>query len=42
MHDHIIRLYEVAESPTCIYEVIEYVEHGVLFDYIVQKFGHHS
>jgi len=25
-----------------IYVVMEYAEHGELFDYIVQKYGHHS
>eukprot|EP01101_Sappina_pedata_P001407 TRINITY_DN11494_c0_g1_i1.p1 TRINITY_DN11494_c0_g1~~TRINITY_DN11494_c0_g1_i1.p1 ORF type:complete len:518 (+),score=160.23 TRINITY_DN11494_c0_g1_i1:96-1649(+) len=34
-HPHIIRLYEVIESPTDIFMVMEYVPRGELFDYIV-------
>jgi 5'-AMP-activated protein kinase catalytic alpha subunit len=34
-HPHIIRLYEVIETPTDIFMVIEYVAGGELFDYIV-------
>ncbi|XP_018488830.1 SNF1-related protein kinase catalytic subunit alpha KIN10 [Raphanus sativus] len=37
MHPHIIRLYEVIETPTDIYLVLEYVNSGELFDYIVEK-----
>jgi 5'-AMP-activated protein kinase catalytic alpha subunit len=37
MHPHIIRLYEVIETPTDIYVVMEYVRSGELFDYIVEK-----
>jgi hypothetical protein len=37
MHHHIIRLYEVVETTTDIYVVMEYVKSGELFDYIVEK-----
>lgn len=37
MHPHIIRLYEVIETPTDIFVVMEYVQCGELFDYIVEK-----
>lgn len=37
MHPHIIRLYEVVETQTDIYMVMEYVKSGELFDYIVEK-----
>ncbi|XP_010550030.1 PREDICTED: SNF1-related protein kinase catalytic subunit alpha KIN10 isoform X2 [Tarenaya hassleriana] len=37
MHPHLIRLYEVIETPTDIYVVMEYVNSGELFDYIVEK-----
>ncbi|KAI3994680.1 hypothetical protein MKX01_002296 [Papaver californicum] len=37
MHPHIIRLYEVIETPSDIYVVMEYVKCGELFDYITQK-----
>jgi 5'-AMP-activated protein kinase catalytic alpha subunit len=36
-HPHIIRLYEVLDTPTDIFLVIEYVSGGELFDYIVSK-----
>lgn len=36
-HPHIIRLYEVIDTPTDIFMVIEYVSGGELFDYIVSK-----
>ena len=34
---HIIRLYEVIDTPTDIFLVSEYVANGELFDYIVSK-----
>lgn len=37
MHPHIIRLYEVIETPSDIYLIMEYVKSGELFDYIVEK-----
>ncbi|KAI8466197.1 MAG: kinase-like domain-containing protein [Monoraphidium minutum] len=37
MHPHIIRLYEVIETPSDIYVVTEYVKGGELFDHIVEK-----
>lgn len=37
MHPHIIRLYEVIETPTEIYVVTEYSSGGELFDYIVER-----
>lgn len=37
MHPHIIRLYEVIETQTDIFVVMEYVKCGELFDYIVEK-----
>eukprot|EP00291_Cryptomonas_curvata_P013600 CAMPEP_0172188732 /NCGR_PEP_ID=MMETSP1050-20130122/22114_1 /TAXON_ID=233186 /ORGANISM="Cryptomonas curvata, Strain CCAP979/52" /LENGTH=387 /DNA_ID=CAMNT_0012863313 /DNA_START=248 /DNA_END=1407 /DNA_ORIENTATION=+ len=36
-HPHIIRLYEVMDTPTDIYVVMEYVSGGELFDHIVAK-----
>ena len=35
MHPHIIRLYEILETPHDIFLVMEYVKSGELFDYIV-------
>ncbi|CAI7846608.1 unnamed protein product [Closterium sp. NIES-54] len=37
MHPHIIRQYEVIETPTDIFVIMEYVKCGELFDYIVEK-----
>eukprot|EP01043_Picozoa_sp_COSAG02_P063418 COSAG02_NODE_8986_length_2372_cov_1.330840_2_plen_307_part_00 len=37
MHPHIIRLYEVIDTPTDIFVIMEYVSEGELFDYIVEK-----
>ncbi|XP_010450810.1 PREDICTED: SNF1-related protein kinase catalytic subunit alpha KIN11-like [Camelina sativa] len=37
MHPHIIRQYEVIETPDNIYVVMGYVKSGELFDYIVEK-----
>jgi 5'-AMP-activated protein kinase, catalytic alpha subunit len=34
-HPHIIKLYEVIETPSDIFMVMEYVPGGELFDYIV-------
>ncbi|KAJ4824923.1 SNF1- protein kinase catalytic subunit alpha kin10, partial [Turnera subulata] len=36
-HPHVIRLYEVIETPTHICLVMEYAKFGDLFDYIVVK-----
>jgi Protein kinase domain/Adenylate sensor of SNF1-like protein kinase/Kinase associated domain 1 len=36
-HPHIIRLYEVVDTPTDIFLVNEYVSGGELFDFIVSK-----
>ena len=36
-HPHVIRLFELIDSPTEIFMVLEYVAGGELFDYIVQK-----
>lgn len=36
-HPHIIKLYQVLETERDIYLVMEYVEGGELFDYIVQR-----
>lgn len=35
-HPHVVRLYELIDTPTDIFMVIEYVPGGELFDYIVQ------
>jgi serine/threonine protein kinase len=37
MHPHIIRLYEVIDTPADIYVVMEYVKGGELLYYIVEK-----
>jgi len=36
-HPDVINLYEVVDSPTCIYLVMEYATGGELFDYIVAR-----
>jgi 5'-AMP-activated protein kinase catalytic alpha subunit len=36
-HPNIIRLYEVIETDTDIYAVIEYIEGGEMFEYIVSR-----
>lgn len=36
-HPHIIRLYEVIETPTDVYVFIEFSSGGELFDYIVER-----
>lgn len=36
-HPHIIRLYEVIDTLTDIFVVMEYISGGELFDYIVSK-----
>ena len=36
-HPHVIRLYELIDSPTELFMVMEYVSGGELFDYIVHK-----
>eukprot|EP00750_Incisomonas_marina_P032562 INCI9219.1.p1 GENE.INCI9219.1~~INCI9219.1.p1 ORF type:complete len:473 (-),score=72.70 INCI9219.1:2583-4001(-) len=36
-HPHIIRLYDVIETPSDVFLVMEYVPGGELFDYIVQS-----
>ncbi|KAK8479478.1 hypothetical protein V6N13_021093 [Hibiscus sabdariffa] len=37
MHPHITRVYEVIETPTDIFMVMEFVESGELYDYIAGK-----
>mmetsp|Transcript_12520 Transcript_12520/g.38228 ORF Transcript_12520/g.38228 Transcript_12520/m.38228 type:complete len:487 (-) Transcript_12520:2377-3837(-) len=37
MHPHIIRLYEVIETPTDIFVITEYSANGELFDHIVDR-----
>ncbi|XP_068661044.1 SNF1-related protein kinase catalytic subunit alpha KIN10-like isoform X2 [Aristolochia californica] len=37
VHPHIIRLYEVVETHSNIYVVMEYMNRGELFDYITEK-----
>jgi MAP/microtubule affinity-regulating kinase len=34
-HDNVIRLYEVIDTPTELYLVLEYVSGGEVFDYLV-------
>jgi len=36
-HPHIIRLYEVIDTPTDTFVIMEYVPNGELFDYIVTR-----
>eukprot|EP01066_Platyproteum_vivax_P006565 Platyproteum_vivax@DN2339_c0_g1_i1.p1 len=36
-HPHVIQLYELIDTPTDIFMVMEYVAGGELFDYIVQR-----
>jgi 5'-AMP-activated protein kinase catalytic alpha subunit len=36
-HPHIIRLYEVIDTPSDIFVIMEYVPEGELFDYIVSR-----
>lgn len=36
-HPHIIRLYEVIDTPSDVFVVMEYVPNNELFDYIVSK-----
>ena len=36
-HPHIIRLYEVIDTPSDIFVIMEYVSGGELFDYIVSR-----
>ena len=37
MHPHIIRLYEVIETASDIFVVMEFVNGGEIFDYIVER-----
>lgn len=37
VHPHVVRLYEVIETATDIYVIMEYAERGELFDYIVEN-----
>lgn len=34
-HDHVVRLYEVIDTPAELFLVLEYVPGGELFDYLV-------
>ena len=36
-HPNIIQLYEIMESPKHLFLVMEHMENGELFDYIVKK-----
>ena len=36
-HPNIIQLYEIIETPKHLFLVIDYMEKGELFDYIVNK-----
>lgn len=36
-HPHIIRLYEVIDTPSDIFVIMEYVSGGELFDFIVSR-----
>lgn len=36
-HPHIIRLYEVIYTPREVYMVVEYVQNGELFEYLMTK-----
>ena len=37
MHPHIMRLYEVIDTPTDILLFVEYVPKGEIFEYIVEQ-----
>jgi 5'-AMP-activated protein kinase catalytic alpha subunit len=36
-HPHVVRLYEVIDTPTDIFVVTEYISGGELFDFIVER-----
>ncbi len=36
-HPHIVKVHDVVETAEYIFIIMEYVEHGELFDYIVAK-----
>ncbi|KAL0289889.1 UNVERIFIED_CONTAM: SNF1-related protein kinase catalytic subunit alpha KIN10 [Sesamum angustifolium] len=42
MHPHVVRIYEVIETPTRIYVVMEYMMRGELHDYIWLKLKLHE